>query len=125
MAEIDEKCGLTAARRGLEIAKAAADFSQRRKNTGNTEVFPNRVTIVLMKIGVSLPEDLIAFADEAARRHGTSRSELLARLLEAERIRQQVQQYLDRHGWDIVEDKARWQRYQRRRMTEEYGDDEW
>lgn len=78
-----------------------------------------------MKIGISLPEDLIAFADEAARRRGTSRSELLARLLEAERMREQVQQYLDRHGWDIVEDEARWRRYQRRRMAEEYSGDDW
>jgi len=78
-----------------------------------------------MKIGISLPEDLIAFADEAARRRGTSRSELLAHLLQAERVREQVQQYLDRHGWDITEDETRWQRYQRRRMMEEYGDDEW
>ena len=42
----------------------------------------------VMKIGVSLPEDIVAFADEAARGEGTSRSELLARLLETERIRQ-------------------------------------
>jgi metal-responsive CopG/Arc/MetJ family transcriptional regulator len=78
-----------------------------------------------VKIGISLPEDLIAFADEAARRRGTSRSELLAHLLEAERMRQQVQEYLDRYGWDIVEDEVQWQRYQRHRMTEEYGGDDW
>ena len=78
-----------------------------------------------MKIGVSLPEDLVAFADEAAKRRGTSRSELLARLLEAERIRQQTEQYLNRHGWDVVDDEAAWRRYQRRRMAEEYRDDEW
>jgi hypothetical protein len=78
-----------------------------------------------VKIGVSLPEDLIAFADEAARRRGTSRSELLAQLLEAERVRLQAQEYLDRHGWDVVDDEAAWRRYQRRRMAEEYRDDEW
>ena len=78
-----------------------------------------------MKIGVSLPKELIAFADETSRCQGTSRSELFARLLEAERIRQQVEDYLDRHGWDIVDDEAGWQRYQRRRMREEYGGDEW
>ena len=78
-----------------------------------------------MKIGVSLPEDLVAFADETARRHGTSRSELLAQLLEAERVRQQTQAYLDRHGWDVVDDEAAWRRYQRRRMAEEYRDDQW
>jgi len=44
-----------------------------------------------MKIGVSLPEDLVAFADQAARQRGTSRSELLAQLLEAERIRQRTE----------------------------------
>jgi metal-responsive CopG/Arc/MetJ family transcriptional regulator len=78
-----------------------------------------------MKIGVSLPEDLVAFADETARRRGTSRSELLAQLLESERIRLQAQQYLERHGWDVVDDEAAWRRYQRRRMAEEYRDDEW
>jgi metal-responsive CopG/Arc/MetJ family transcriptional regulator len=78
-----------------------------------------------MKIGVSLPEDLVAFADETARRRGTSRSELLAQLLESERIRQQAQQYLERHGWDVVDDEAAWRRYQRRRMAEEYRHDEW
>jgi len=78
-----------------------------------------------VKIGVSLPDDLIAFADQAARRRGTSRSELLARLLERERIRQQMTEYLDRHGWDVVDDEAAWRRHQRRRMAEEYGDDEW
>jgi metal-responsive CopG/Arc/MetJ family transcriptional regulator len=78
-----------------------------------------------MKIGVSLPEDLVAFADDAARRRGTSRSELLAGLLEAERVRQQTQQYLDRHGWDVVEDEAGWRKHQRRRMAEEYRDDKW
>lgn len=78
-----------------------------------------------MKIGVSLPEDLIAFADQAARQRGTSRSELLARLLEAERVRQQTHEYLDRHGWDVVDDTQAWQRYQRRRMAAEYSDDEW
>ena len=78
-----------------------------------------------MKIGVSLPEHLIAFADEAARRRGTSRSELLAWLLEAERVRQQTVAYLDRHGWDIVEDEAAWRGYQQARMAEEYRDDDW
>jgi len=78
-----------------------------------------------MKIGVSLPDDLIAFADEVARRLRTSRSELLARLLEAERVRQRTVAYLDRHGWDVVDDEAAWRRYQRRRTAEEYRDDEW
>ncbi len=78
-----------------------------------------------MKIGVSLPTGLIAFADEAARRRGTSRSELLARLLEAERVREQTQEYLDRHGWDVADDEGAWRRYQRHRMAQEYRDDEW
>lgn len=78
-----------------------------------------------MKIGVSLPEDLVAFADETAKRRGTSRSVLLARLLEAERVRQQIQQYLDRHGWDVADDEAAWRKYQRRRMAVEYRDDQW
>ena len=79
----------------------------------------------MVKIGVSLPEALVSFADEAAGRRGTSRSGLLAQLLEAERVRQQVQVYLDRHGWDVVEDEAAWRKHQRRRMAEEYSDDEW
>ncbi len=78
-----------------------------------------------MKIGVSLPDDLVAFADQTATRRGTSRSVLLATLLEAERVRQQVQRYLDRHGWDVADDEAAWRRYQRRRMAAEYRDDEW
>jgi metal-responsive CopG/Arc/MetJ family transcriptional regulator len=78
-----------------------------------------------MKIGVSLPKDLVAFADQAAKRRGTSRSELLARLLQAERVRQQTQEHLDRHGWDVVDDEAAWRRYQRRRMAQEYRADEW
>lgn len=78
-----------------------------------------------MKIGVSLPDDLIAFADETARRRGTSRSGLLARLLEEERVRQVTREYLDRHGWDVVDEEAAWRKYQRARMSEEYRDDEW
>jgi metal-responsive CopG/Arc/MetJ family transcriptional regulator len=78
-----------------------------------------------MKIGVSLPRDLVAFADQAAKRRGTSRSELLAQLLEAERVRQQTILYLDRHGWDVVDDETAWRKHQRRRMSEEYRDDEW
>jgi metal-responsive CopG/Arc/MetJ family transcriptional regulator len=78
-----------------------------------------------MKIGVSLPDDLIQFADEAAGRRGTSRSQLLAQLLEAERVRQRTRQYLDQYGWDVVDDEAAWRRYQRRRTAVEYRDDEW
>lgn len=78
-----------------------------------------------MKIGVSLSEDLVAFADGEAKRRGTSRSGLLARLLEAEQVREQTRRYLDRYGWDIAEDEDAWRAYQRRRMAEEYRDDEW
>lgn len=81
--------------------------------------------MVSMKIGVSLPEDLVAFADEEAKRRGTSRSALLAVLLDAERVRDQTRRYLDRYGWDIAEDDIAWRKYQRRRMAEEYGEDEW
>jgi metal-responsive CopG/Arc/MetJ family transcriptional regulator len=78
-----------------------------------------------MKIGVSLPAHLIEFADETAERRGTTRSGLLAQLLEAELVREQTRRYLDRYGWDVAEDEASWQAYQRRRMAEEYADDEW
>ncbi|MFQ5739577.1 MAG: hypothetical protein ACE5JX_11245 [Acidobacteriota bacterium] len=78
-----------------------------------------------MKIGVSIPEDLIAFADEKARRRGLSRSGLLAELLEAERVRDQTRRYLDRYGWDVAEDEEAWRAHQKRRMAAEYGDDEW
>ncbi len=78
-----------------------------------------------VKIGVSLPENLIEFADEEARRRGTTRSALLASLLEAERIREQTRRYLDQYGWDVVEDSDAWQEYRRRIMSEEYRDDEW
>lgn len=78
-----------------------------------------------MKIGVSLPDELIAFADEEAKRRGTSRSGLLALLLEGEQIREKTRRYLDAHGWDVCEDDQAWRDYQRRRMAEEYGGDEW
>ena len=78
-----------------------------------------------MKLGISLPDDLVAFADEAARRRGTSRSGYLAELIESDRVREQVARYLDRHGWDAAEDAEAWRRYQRRRMQEDYGDDDW
>lgn len=79
----------------------------------------------MAKIGVSLPEDLIDFADREAARRRTSRSALLARLLEAERVREQTRRYIDRHGWDVTEDEESWRKHQRRRMAEEYGDDTW
>ncbi|HET9766692.1 MAG TPA: hypothetical protein VFS60_07585 [Thermoanaerobaculia bacterium] len=78
-----------------------------------------------MKLGVSLPEDLIAFADEAARRKGSTRSAYLAELLAAERLREQVSSYIDRHGWDVAEDDDAWRRYQQQRMAQDYADDEW
>lgn len=78
-----------------------------------------------MKIGVSLSDDLLDFAAKEAKRRGTTRSGLLAQLLEAERVREQARQYLDRYGWDVAEDDEVWRRYQRRRMAEEYRDDRW
>lgn len=78
-----------------------------------------------MKIGVSLPEELVAFADQEALRRRTSRSGLLAQLLQAERVREQTQKYLDRYGWDVVDDEPAWRDHQRRRAAEEYGNDEW
>jgi metal-responsive CopG/Arc/MetJ family transcriptional regulator len=78
-----------------------------------------------MKIGVSLSSDLVAFADEVASKRGTTRSQVLAELLETERVRQQAQAYLDRHGWDVVDDEAAWRKYQRRRIADEYRDDDW
>ncbi len=50
---------------------------------------------------------------------------LLADLLEAARIREQLERYLDRYGWDIVEDEEAWRAYQRRKMARDYGNDEW
>ncbi len=82
-------------------------------------------TTTVVTIGVSLPEELIAFADEEARRQGTSRSGLLARLLVAERVREQAGRYMGEHGWDVVEDEQAWRRYQKQRMAEEYREDEW
>jgi len=78
-----------------------------------------------MKIGVSLSAELLNFAEEEARRRRITRSGLLAQLLEAERVREQTRRYLDRYGWDVAEDPARWRRYQKRRMAEEYRGDEW
>jgi metal-responsive CopG/Arc/MetJ family transcriptional regulator len=78
-----------------------------------------------VKVGVSLPEDLIVFADREASRRGTTRSGLLTQLLKAERVREQARRYIDRHGWDVAEDDSAWRKYQRRRTAQEYGDDDW
>ena len=78
-----------------------------------------------LKIGISLPRELVEFADEEAARRGTSRSGLLASLLEAEKIREKTRRYIDRHGWDVVEDEEGWRDYQKERMAREYGQDEW
>ncbi len=78
-----------------------------------------------MKLGVSLPDDLVAFADREAEQAGMTRSGFLAQLLEAERVRRRVSQYIDQHGWDVCEDDAAWQSYQKRRFGDDYGSDEW
>jgi metal-responsive CopG/Arc/MetJ family transcriptional regulator len=78
-----------------------------------------------MRIGVSLPDDLVTFADEEAKRLKTSRSGVLSRLLQAERVRGQVRRYVDEHGWDVAADEDSWRTYQSRRMSEEYGGDDW
>jgi hypothetical protein len=44
---------------------------------------------------------------------------------DVEKLREQTRRYLDRHGWDVAEDEEMWQEYQRVRMAEEYGEDEW
>ena len=72
-----------------------------------------------------MPDELVAFADEEAKRRGTSRSGLLADLLQAEKIREETRRYIDRHGWDVTEDGQAWKAYQQQRMAAEYGDDEW
>jgi hypothetical protein len=76
-------------------------------------------------IGVSLPANLLAFADEEAQRRGTTRSGLLASLLEAERVQAQVRLYIDKHGWDLAGDEGHWRQYQQARMDEEYREDNW
>jgi metal-responsive CopG/Arc/MetJ family transcriptional regulator len=78
-----------------------------------------------MKIRVSLPANLLAFADEEARRRGTTRSGLLTRLLEAEQTQVQVRWYIDQYGWDVADDERRWRYYQQARMAEEYRADDW
>ena len=52
-----------------------------------------------MKIGGSLTDDLWSFADQEAKRRGTSRSGLLAQLLSAERVGEQARRYLDRYAY--------------------------
>lgn len=74
---------------------------------------------------MSLPEDLVAFVDEEARRSRTTRSRTLARLLRGAQVRLQTRAYLDRHGWDVVEDEEKWRAYQKSRMAEEYAEDHW
>lgn len=82
-------------------------------------------TIFPMKIGVSLPDHLLAFVDEEAQRRGTTRSGLLVRLLEAEQVQTQVRRYIDQHGWNVAGDEESWRKYQQDRMAEEYRDDNW
>ncbi|MEO8503818.1 MAG: hypothetical protein ABI609_07990 [Acidobacteriota bacterium] len=78
-----------------------------------------------MKIGISIPDPLIEFADAEAGRRGLSRSALIADLIEMERVRRQMSAYLDRHGWDVAEDEVAWREYQRTRAAQEYADDDW
>ncbi len=78
-----------------------------------------------MKIVVALPEELLNFADSEARRRGTTRSGLLAELLDEARVRAQTRRYLDKHGWDATADENAWKAYQNARMALEYADDEW
>lgn len=78
-----------------------------------------------MKIGVSLPDALVEFADHEAQRRGTTRSGLLAELLDEARVRAQTRAYLDKHGWDVAEDEDAWRSYQRARMAQEYAEDDW
>jgi hypothetical protein len=104
---------------------APALVSSRRASDGYTRVFPGVLHSEDMKVGVSLPEDLIAFADREADRRGTTRSGLLAQLLKAERVREETRRYIDRHGWDVAEDESAWRKVQRRRAAQEYADDEW
>lgn len=78
-----------------------------------------------MKIGVSLSYDLVSFADSEAQRRGTTRSGLLAELLDEARVRAQTSAYLDAHGWDVAEDENAWRAYQRARMAQEYAEDDW
>lgn len=81
--------------------------------------------VATVKIGVSIPKELLAFADEEAERRGLSRSALLVKLLEAERVREQTRKYIDQHGWDVARDEEAWRSYQKRRIAEEYADDQW
>ncbi len=96
----------------------------RGENSGNTKVYPSWYHQVV-KVGVSLPEALIAFADEEAERRGTTRSGLLAALLEQERVRLQAARYFELHGWDVGEEDDAWREYQRASAAREYGGDEW
>ncbi len=44
---------------------------------------------------------------------------------EVRAVLERVRQYLDRYGWDVAEDEESWREYQKRRMAEEYGEEEW
>ena len=114
----------------LERVCAGEAEAARRSDPGavrsdSYQGIPKCDTINVMKIGVSLPDDVLAFADQEAKRRGISRSRLLASLLEAEQVREQTVRYLDEHGWDVVEDPEAWRVHQMRQMKDAYGDDEW
>jgi hypothetical protein len=78
-----------------------------------------------LKIQISLPANLLAFADEEAKRRRTTRSGFLEHLLVVEQAQFQVGRYIDKHGWDVAEDEEWWRQYQRAQMAEECCDDEW
>ena len=78
-----------------------------------------------MKLGISLPDELVDFADHEADRTGTTRSGFLARLLREEQVRRGVAAYIDRHGWDVAEDEEGWRTYQVERLKADYGSDDW
>jgi hypothetical protein len=46
-------------------------------------------------------------------------------VFEGREVLERVRECLDRYGWDVAEDEESWREYQRRRMAEEYGEDEW
>ncbi len=78
-----------------------------------------------MRIELSIPSELVAFADSESRRRGLTRSAYLGDLLRSKQVRMETRRYLDSHGWDVAGDESAWREHQRRSMHREYADDEW
>ncbi len=88
----------------------------------------------MQRLTISIPEELLRRLDEAAAEAGLKRSQALQaavlRWLESVRaaqVREQIGRYYAKHPEELEPDEENqaWREYQRSRMAQEYGEDEW